>query len=112
MPNRNKGKPDGETNDLIPMVQELANTIRSPQGATMQQTKEKMGDLYRNQDFERFQSRRWKEGDVYAPHDLSWEEMQKWRKRGQVPVDAFDALGINPLHEYKVATRLGWQPCG
>jgi hypothetical protein len=111
MPNANKEKPGGDTNHLMPMAQELASTMR-PQGVTMQQTKDKMGDLYRNQDFERFQSRKWKEGDIYAPHDLSWEEMQKWKKRAQVPVDAFDALGINPLHEYKVATRLGWQPCG
>ncbi len=53
-------------------------------------------------DMERQIHRRWKAGDVYAPHDLSSEEQQKWQKRRPRESDAFDQLGINPLHEYKV----------
>ena len=53
-------------------------------------------------DLERQIHRRWKAGDVYAPHDLSSVEMQKWRKIRPRERDAFDQLGINPLHEYKV----------
>lgn len=50
--------------------------------------------------------RKWKAGDVYAPHDLSPVEMTKWRKRRPRERDAFDQLGINPLHEYKVCRAL------
>jgi small subunit ribosomal protein S18 len=53
-------------------------------------------------DLERQIHRKWKAGDVYAPHDLSSVEMQKWRKIRPRERDAFDQLGINPLHEYKV----------
>jgi len=51
---------------------------------------------------ERFQTRDWKAGDIYAPHDLSPEEMKKWRKRHSPSRDAFDALNMNPLDQYKV----------
>lgn len=47
-------------------------------------------------------TRRWKPGDVYAPHDLSSSEMRKWKLFGKPTMDAFDALAINPLDEYKV----------
>ncbi|KAL1961825.1 hypothetical protein VTN77DRAFT_994 [Rasamsonia byssochlamydoides] len=50
---------------------------------------------------EKFQTREWKAGDVYAPHDLSPAEMKKWMKRQSPSQDAFDALNINPLHQYK-----------
>ncbi|KAL2217757.1 putative 37S ribosomal protein S18, partial [Thermoascus aurantiacus ATCC 26904] len=50
---------------------------------------------------ERFQTRDWKAGDIYAPHDLSPEEMKKWRKRHSPSRDAFDALNMNPLDQYK-----------
>jgi len=43
---------------------------------------------------------------VYAPHDLSPEEMKKWKKRKSPTMDAFDALGINPLDQYKVYRSL------
>ncbi len=56
----------------------------------------------RARDLEKLQIRRWKAGDLYAPHDLSPVEMQKWRKRHKSNTDVFDALAINPLHEYKV----------
>lgn len=46
--------------------------------------------------------RRWQTGDVYAPHDLSPVEMQKWRTKGRPETDAFDALDMNPIDEYKV----------
>lgn len=46
--------------------------------------------------------RKWKVGDVYAPHDLTGPEQAKWKKSRQLPKnDAFDALGIDPLNEYK-----------
>ena len=51
---------------------------------------------------ERNQTRDWKAGDIYSPHDLSPSEMKKWRKKHSPPTDAFDALSINPLHQYKV----------
>jgi len=50
---------------------------------------------------ERFQIREWKAGDIYAPHDLSPSEMRKWMKRQSPPTDAFDALNMNPLDQYK-----------
>ena len=53
-------------------------------------------------DLERQIHRKWKAGDVYAPHDLSPVEQMKWQKRRPRETDAFDELGINPLHEYKV----------
>jgi len=50
---------------------------------------------------ERNQTRDWKAGDIYSPHDLSPSEMKKWRKKYSPSTDAFDALSINPLHQYK-----------
>jgi len=50
---------------------------------------------------ERFQARDWKHGDVYAPHDLNPTAMKKWAKRHSPPTDAFDALNMNPLDQYK-----------
>jgi hypothetical protein len=47
--------------------------------------------------------RRWHPGDVYAPHDLSGAEQYKWKTSRKTPQnDAFDALGVNPVNEYKV----------
>ncbi len=51
---------------------------------------------------ERNQTRDWKVGDIYSPHDLSPSEMKKWRKKQSPSTDAFDALSLNPLHQYKV----------
>lgn len=45
---------------------------------------------------------KWRRGDVYAPHDLSPEECNKRLRIRNPNQDAFDVLGINPLHEYKV----------
>ncbi|PGH11209.1 ribosomal protein S18 [Polytolypa hystricis UAMH7299] len=50
---------------------------------------------------EKSQTREWKTGDIYAPHDLSAAEMKKWKKRQSPSTDAFDALSMNPLHQYK-----------
>lgn len=61
--------------------------------------------LSRAAEFEKYQLRNWREGDVYSPHDLSSVEMVKWRQRQKTNSDAFDALGINPLYEYKVTPR-------
>ncbi|KZF20082.1 ribosomal protein S18 [Xylona heveae TC161] len=63
--------------------------------------KDSIAQFARAQDLERQQTRRWKQGDVYAPHDLTPAEMQKWRKRTRPTMDAFDALGMNPLDHYK-----------
>ena len=65
-------------------------------------TLESLDKAGRARDLEQLQVRRWKAGDVYAPHDLSPVEMQKWRQRHRSTTDVFDALAINPLHEYKV----------
>ncbi|KAI9788906.1 MAG: hypothetical protein M1816_006471 [Peltula sp. TS41687] len=49
----------------------------------------------------RAMQRRWEQGDVYAPHDLSAAEARKWKVRRGPSRDVFDALGVNPLMEYK-----------
>ncbi|KAI9724911.1 MAG: hypothetical protein M1812_000187 [Candelaria pacifica] len=65
------------------------------------QVRETLSKNWLARDLEKQKHRRWKQGDVYAPHDLSSVEMQKWRRRGRPTTDAFDALAMNPLHEYK-----------
>lgn len=57
----------------------------------------------RAKSLERNQTRQWKTGDAYSPHDLSPSEMRKWRKRSSPATDAFDVLGLDPLHQYKVS---------
>lgn len=51
--------------------------------------------------------RKWNPGDVYAPHDLSGPEQKKWKTGGRrtPQSDAFDTLGMNPIHNYKVRLR-------
>lgn len=87
------------------MANELGrNRQLSPQERieNRRKTAESLDKAGRARDLEKLQVRRWKAGDVYAPHDLSSVEMQKWRKRHRSTTDVFDALAINPLHEYKV----------
>lgn len=86
-------------------VRDLADqsTIRARKAQIVLETKERMNQVHKLQDFEKFQSRRWREGDVYSPHDLSHEEMKKWKVPQKARDDVFDVLGINPLHEYKVS---------
>lgn len=91
----------GENLQLITGLVRDSNTKRVL-AKSNSQTAAKYKSLNRAKDLETFQNRQWREGDVYSPHDLSWEEMQKWKKPKKVAVDAFDTLGINPLHEYKV----------
>lgn len=56
----------------------------------------------RAEEMQNLRINKWRPGDLYTPHDLSPEEMGK-RRQPRVPnQDAFDVLGINPLHEYKV----------
>ena len=55
---------------------------------------------------QRQMSRRWVAGDVYSPHDLSPIEQVKWRRRQPGNRDVFDALNINPLHEWKNVSML------
>lgn len=70
---------------------------------------QRLDELQKGKKIERLQYRYWKGGDVYAPHDLSPEEQKKWKRRHSPSIDAFDFLGINPLHEYKVH-RSSFQP--
>ncbi|KAK2750652.1 hypothetical protein FQN57_002723 [Myotisia sp. PD_48] len=49
----------------------------------------------------KFQTREWKSGDVYSPRDLSGAEMRRWKKKLAPQTDIFDALSMNPLHQYK-----------
>ncbi|OCL13239.1 ribosomal protein S18 [Glonium stellatum] len=61
-----------------------------------------MEEIGKRKDYETQMWRKWEVGDVYAPHDLTGPEQAKWKKSRQLPKkDAFDALGINPLNEYK-----------
>ncbi|KAI9707505.1 MAG: hypothetical protein M1836_000466 [Candelina mexicana] len=69
--------------------------------ANLAQARESLGKSWQARDLETQQHRRWKQGDVYAPHDLSPVEMRKWRRKGRPTTDAFDALAMNPLNEYK-----------
>jgi hypothetical protein len=91
----------------------LNSAARSPKGPNnVRRTREDLEnqrrlreDVERTQrakDLEKQQHRSWKAGEVYAPHDLSPEEMKKWKKRKSPTMDAFDALGIDPLDQYKV----------
>lgn len=91
----------------IQVVQELLERAHSSKGqiANGKKTRATMEELQRDGEaraLEKFQTRKWKQGDVYAPHDLTPAEMYKWKTRGRPTMDAFDALAINPLHEYKV----------
>ena len=86
------------------MAKEIGKARRqSPQERieNRRKTMESLDKAGRARDLEALQVRRWKAGDVYAPHDLSPVEMQKWRQRHRSNTDVFDALAINPLHEYK-----------
>ena len=67
-----------------------------------QRFQEEQQVLEKGKSLERNQTRDWQAGDVYAPHDLSPAEMRKWKRRESPTTDAFDALSINPLHQYKV----------
>ena len=49
--------------------------------------------------------RRWQTGDVFAPRDLSPKEMDKYRSRKAPTNDIIDALGINPLDNYRVREK-------
>jgi hypothetical protein len=68
--------------------------------------RERVAKDARAKDVERQHFRRWKAGEAYAPHDLSPEEVKKFKKRRSPTMDAFDALGINPLEHYKVLRAL------
>ncbi|KAI9812616.1 MAG: hypothetical protein M1827_004605 [Pycnora praestabilis] len=79
----------------------MANNNLSAVNRALRKTRNTVEQGWKAQDLERQMSRRWKEGDVYAPHDLSPQEMQKWKRKSRPTQDAFDALAINPLDEYK-----------
>lgn len=63
----------------------------------------------RRSQFQRQIYRKWNTGDVYTPSDLSGAEMKKWKTARRKPQgDVFDALGLNPVMEYKVSfTNMG-----
>lgn len=89
---------------MVQRFLEKANSIKG-QVANEKKTRATMEMLQKDgeaRDLEKFQTRKWTQGDVYAPHDLTPAEMYKWKTRGRPTMDAFDALAINPLHEYKV----------
>lgn len=88
-------------NTVRGIEKEEKSPARSPPSHSEDKLK-RIVDDNRRKDFERFQPRRWREGDVYAPHDLSPEESTKFKNQRKVDIDVFDALAINPLHEYKV----------
>lgn len=53
-------------------------------------------------EIQRLAARRWVPGDVYSPQDLSSFEMKKHRRKQRPTRDVFDALGIDPVDEWKV----------
>jgi small subunit ribosomal protein S18 len=66
-----------------------------------------VGMIEKRADYEQQLARKFRAGDVYSPHDLSGQEMSKWKKSRNAPkTDAIDALGINPINEYKVRVQI------
>ena len=104
---RNKQRDQG-----LRLVKDLAAAAHRParnKVSAYERTRDRLADVAkarRTLDLERQIYRKWKAGDVYAPHDLSPVEQTKWQKRRPRETDAFDQLGINPLHEYKVCYYL------
>ena len=90
------------------LAKDLAAAVHRPASnrvSAYDRTRDRLADVTKARrvlDLERRIHRKWKAGDVYAPHDLSPVEQTKWQKRKPRETDAFDELGINPLHEYKV----------
>jgi hypothetical protein len=103
IPNPKTLNPPVKGSEQHHLVTGIFRDSKKQAGVAAQQLSQRLQATQRLRDFEKFQPRKWKEGDVYSPHDLSWEEMEKWKKNPKVSIDAFDALGINPLHEYKVS---------
>ncbi|MCJ1270684.1 hypothetical protein MMC22_010581 [Lobaria immixta] len=68
---------------------------------TVQALEERNRTAKRADGLQRLRTSNWKRGDVYAPHDLGPVEMGKRLNIRMPNQDAFDVLGINPLHEYK-----------
>ena len=104
---RNQKKDQG-----LRLAKRMAAETRRPaynKVSAYDRTRDRLADVAkakRTLDLERQIHRKWKAGDVYAPHDLSPVEQTKWQKRRPREIDAFDQLGINPLHEYKVCPYL------
>ena len=93
---------DSSKHQFIKQIVQQDRTSVLERAANKARLQENLEKENRAQDLARKQTRKWKAGDVYAPHDLSAAEMKKWRQRQQSTMDAFDALAINPLDEYKV----------
>jgi small subunit ribosomal protein S18 len=67
-----------------------------------QQSIEQERRIVERDEFARQIHRKWRAGDIYAPHDLTGREHAKWKKgKRSQNGDVVDALGINPLLEYK-----------
>lgn len=101
---RSRQEKKSQVNQVVQEFLERSNSSKG-QIANGKKTRATMEELQRDGEaraLEKFQTRKWKQGDVYAPHDLTPAEMYKWKTRGRPTMDAFDALAINPLHEYKV----------
>ncbi|KAI9879758.1 MAG: hypothetical protein M1830_007383 [Pleopsidium flavum] len=91
----------------LKIVDHLATIQKQSKATKRRLTPESIEASTRSTALQKLQTRRWKAGDVYAPHDLSSAEMQKWRRKGKPTRDAFDALNLNPLNEYKNFSVLG-----
>lgn len=87
---------------MLDKLKELRRNAAAKKVSIGKDTLEDMEAADRAQALERQVGRKWKAGDVYAPHDLSPVESRKWKARRGPSRDVFDALGINPLNEYKV----------
>lgn len=82
--------------------QYLTAEARTANIKTVQALEERNRTAKRADGLQRLRTSNWKRGDVYAPHDLGPVEMGKRLGIRMPNQDAFDVLGINPLHEYKV----------
>lgn len=92
---------------LEPGVSEFAKNqlLNVNKKYSLSQNEAERAQIQEREDYGRQMHRKWRAGDVYAPHDLTGREQAKWKrgKRAQKG-DVVDALGINPLLEYKVGT--------
>ena len=102
--------PTPEVNLMYSLANKILKDTNEPSAATPQKKSSLrvLQDEIERRDnvkgLEKQRLRRWKVGDVYSPHDLSPAEMRKWGTRQSSKVDAFAALGINPIDEYKVSS--------
>ncbi|KAK1754671.1 hypothetical protein QBC47DRAFT_384594 [Echria macrotheca] len=80
-----------------------ASSPNSPNSRTerMQLARDDLAASAKTDSYVRFITRRWRKGDVYAPRDLSAVEMRRWKKTNPPGLDAVDALGFDPVDNYR-----------